>query len=99
MSILNQRLDFTINRYTLDELPFIEYPYRSTYIFKDTFYSEGTVYARLGLRTRDAENLLILDGVAWDLGNYAVGTTLTQSHTAFVRIDGKLFKIGLEEVL
>lgn len=65
----------------------------------DTFYSEGTVYARLGLRTRDAENLLILDGVAWDLGNYAVGTTLTQSHTAFVRIDGKLFKIGLEEVL
>lgn len=65
----------------------------------DTFYSEGTVYARLGLRTRDAENLSILDGVAWDLGNYAVGTTLTQSHTAFVRIDGKLFKFALEEVV
>lgn len=65
----------------------------------DTLYSEGTIYARLGLRTRDAENLSILDSVAWDLGNYSIGTTLTQSHTAFIRIDGKLFKIALEEVI
>lgn len=50
MSLLNQRIDFTKNRYTLDELPFIEYPYRSTYILTGDIQGQSIHNLLLGLQ-------------------------------------------------
>lgn len=65
----------------------------------DAFYSEGTVYAKGGLRTPSPSNPLTLDHTTWKLGSATADATGSHTTKLRVSIDGTEYDILAQTVV